>query len=159
LLEDAHHCSVRPAAPRAGVLLALPVLAATASSRVHKNLWQLGLSLYGLRTVYTLLLLALWRIKRPEGLKEYSPQDLGRVLGLDRAPEVKTLRRKLARLAAADGPRSSAWRWPSNGRCTRQGIGLSISMTRPCIRPTRPSQGPRGADAYFHAGDFDYCQR
>ena len=45
--------------------------------------------------------MALWRIKRPEGLKEYSPRDLGRVLGLDRAPEVKTLRRKLARLAAA----------------------------------------------------------
>jgi hypothetical protein len=55
-----------------------------------------------LRTsLLTLLLMALWRIKRPEGLKEYSPQDLGRVLGLDRAPEVKTLRRKLARLAAA----------------------------------------------------------
>ena len=33
-------------------------------------------------------------------LKEHSPADLGRVLGLDRAPEVKTLRRKLARLAA-----------------------------------------------------------
>jgi hypothetical protein len=48
----------------------------------------------------TLLLMALWRIKRPEGLKEHSPQDLGRVLGLDRAPEVKTLRRKLAGLAA-----------------------------------------------------------
>ncbi len=32
--------------------------------------------------------------------KEYSPQDLGRVLGLDRSPEVKTLRRKLARQAA-----------------------------------------------------------
>src|SRR3989442_9874407 len=45
--------------------------------------------------------MALWRIKRPEGLKEHSPQDLGRVLGLARAPEVKTLRRKLARLAAA----------------------------------------------------------
>ena len=41
------------------------------------------------------LLMALWRIKRPEGLKEHSPQELGRVLGLDRAPEVKTLRRKL----------------------------------------------------------------
>ena len=49
----------------------------------------------------TLLLMALWRIKRPEALKEHSPQNLGRVLGLDRAPEVKTLRRKLARLAAA----------------------------------------------------------
>jgi hypothetical protein len=52
-------------------------------------------------SLLTLLLMALWRIKRPEGLKEHSPQDLGRVLGLDRAPEVKTLRRKLAQLAAA----------------------------------------------------------
>jgi hypothetical protein len=33
-------------------------------------------------------------------LKEHSPEDLGKVLGLDRAPEVKTLRRKLSRLAA-----------------------------------------------------------
>ena len=63
---------------------------------------SLGPGFYGLRTsLLTLLLMALWRIKRPEGLKEYSPQDLGRVLGLDRAPEVKTLRRKLALLAAA----------------------------------------------------------
>jgi hypothetical protein len=47
-----------------------------------------------------LLLMALLRIKRPEGLKEHAPPDLGRVLGLDRAPEVKTVRRKLRRLAA-----------------------------------------------------------
>lgn len=47
----------------------------------------------------TLLLMALLRIKRPEGLKEYGPQDLGRLLGLDRAPEVKTLRGKLACIA------------------------------------------------------------
>jgi hypothetical protein len=40
------------------------------------------------------------RIKSPEGLKEHSPLALGRLLGLDRAPEVKTLRRKLTRLAA-----------------------------------------------------------
>ena len=44
--------------------------------------------------------MALMRIKRPEGLKEHSPEDLGRLLGLDRAPEVKTVGRKLARLAA-----------------------------------------------------------
>src|ERR1035438_9148534 len=63
---------------------------------------SLGPAFYGLRTsLLTLLLMALWRIKRPEGLKEHSPAELGRVLGLDRAPEVKTLRRKLARLAAA----------------------------------------------------------
>jgi prepilin-type processing-associated H-X9-DG protein len=88
--------------PRAGVLLALPALIAGGVFEcAHKIYGSLGPSFYGLRTsVLTLLLMALWRIKRPEGLKEHSPADLGRVLGLDRAPEVKTLRRKLAQLAA-----------------------------------------------------------
>jgi hypothetical protein len=61
----------------------------------------LGQAFHGLRTsMMTMLLMARLRIKRPEALKEHSPAALGRVLGLDRAPEVKTLRRKLARLAA-----------------------------------------------------------
>src|SRR6266404_777210 len=89
--------------PRAGVLLALPVLVASGVFECAQKIYgSLGPAFYGLRTsLLTLLFMALWRIKRPESLKEYSPQDLGRVLGLDRAPEVKTLRRKLARLAAA----------------------------------------------------------
>jgi len=89
--------------PRAGVLLTLPVLVASEVFACAQTIYgSLGPAFYGLRTsLLTLLLMALWRIKRPESLKEYSPQDLGRVLGLDRAPEVKTLRRKLARLAAA----------------------------------------------------------
>jgi transposase len=88
--------------PRAGVLLALPALIAGGVFACAQKIYgSLGPAFYGLRTsLLTLLLMALWRIKRPEGLKEHSPQDLGRVLGLDRAPEVKTLRRKLARLAA-----------------------------------------------------------
>ena len=88
--------------PRAGVLLALPALIAGGVFEcAHQIYGSLGPSFYGLRTsLLTMLLMALWRIKRPEGLKEHSPQDLGRVLGLDRAPEVKTLRRKLAQLAA-----------------------------------------------------------
>src|SRR5882672_10193255 len=91
------------AVPRAGVLLALPVLIASGVFECAQKIYgSLGPAFYGLRTsLLTLLLMALWRIKRPEALKEYSPADLGRVLGLDRAPEVKTLRRKLARLAAA----------------------------------------------------------
>jgi hypothetical protein len=86
----------------AGVLFALPVLVGSGLFRIaHKLYGGLGPSFYGLRTtLLTLLLMALWRIKRPEALKEYDPQTLGRVLGLDRAPEVKTVRRKLARLAA-----------------------------------------------------------
>ncbi len=104
LLEDAPPLfGSAKAVPRAGVLLALPVLAASGVFECAQKIYgSLGPAFYGLRTsLLTLLLMALWRIKRPEGLKEYSPQDLGRVLGLDRAPEVKTLRRKLARLAAA----------------------------------------------------------
>ncbi len=81
---------------------------------------SLGPAFYGLRTsLLTLLLMALWRIKRPEGLKEHSPQDLGRVLGLDRAPEVKTLRRKLACLAAT-------------GRAAQ--FGLALAQRRVALR-------------------------
>lgn len=103
LLEDAPPLFGSAAAvPRAGVLLALPVLMASGVFDCAQKIYgRLGPGFYGLRTsLLTLLLMALWRIKRPENLKEYSPQTLGRVLGLDRAPEVKTLRRKLASLAA-----------------------------------------------------------
>jgi transposase len=88
---------------RAGVLLALSPLVRSGVFECAQEIYgSLGPAFYGLRTsLLTLLLMALWRIKRPEALKEHSPQDLGRVLGLDRAPEVKTLRRKLTRLAAA----------------------------------------------------------
>ena len=89
--------------PRAGVLLALPALADSGVLDCAREIYgSIGPAFYGLRTtLVTLLLMALLRIKRPEALKEHPPEDLGRVLGLDRAPEVKTLRRKLSRLAAA----------------------------------------------------------
>ncbi len=88
--------------PCVGVLISVPALiesgVLTAARKIYGGL---GASFYGLRTILvTLLLMALLRIKRPEGLKEHSAADLGRILGLDRACEVKTLRRKLDRLAA-----------------------------------------------------------
>jgi hypothetical protein len=88
--------------PRAGGLLALPALIESGVIELaHKIYGSLGPAFYGLRTtILTLLLMALLRLKRPEALKEHSPDDLGRLLGLDRAPEVKTLRRKLSRMAA-----------------------------------------------------------
>jgi hypothetical protein len=43
--------------------------------------------------------MGLLRIKRPESLKEHDPASLGAIVGFDRAPEVKTVRRKLERLA------------------------------------------------------------
>ena len=47
------------------------------------------------------MFLALLREPRAEGATRIPPGALGRVLGLDRAPEVKTIRRKLAELATA----------------------------------------------------------
>ena len=88
--------------PRAGVLLGVPLLVASGVLEASEEIWgHIGPAFYGLRTtLVTLVFLALLRIKHSENVKEYSPPELGRVLGLDRAPEVKTIRRKLARLAA-----------------------------------------------------------
>jgi DNA-binding NarL/FixJ family response regulator len=88
--------------PGAGVLLAVPALVASGLLSVARQVYgSIGPAFYGLRTtLVAYVLLVLLRIPRPEMLKEYAPPDLGRVIGLDRMPEVKTLRRKLARLAA-----------------------------------------------------------
>lgn len=88
--------------PQAGVLLAIPALAQSGIFSITDKVYgHIGPAFYGLRTtMLTMLLMSLLRIKRPEGLKEHAPSNLGRIIGLDRAPEVKTLRRKLIRLAA-----------------------------------------------------------
>jgi transposase len=88
--------------PGAGVLLAIPALIDSGIFDISRKLYgEIGPAFYGLRTtLLTLLFMALLRIQRPEHLKERDPAALGRLLGLDRAPEVKTLRRKLTRLAA-----------------------------------------------------------
>ncbi len=88
--------------PGVGVLLALPCLVESDLFRISRKLYgEIGPAFYGLRTtLLTLLFMALLRIKRPEHLKERDPAAFGSLLGLDRAPEVKTLRRRLTRLAA-----------------------------------------------------------
>jgi hypothetical protein len=85
----------------AGVLLALPLLAELglldAADKVYGRLRN---GFYGLQaTLLTLAFMALLRIKTVEQLKEKSPGELGIVLGLDRMPEVKTLRRKLKEMS------------------------------------------------------------
>ena len=88
--------------PGVGALLALPYLVHSAVLQIARKLYgEIGPAFYGLRTtLLTLFLMALLRIQRPEQLKERDPAAFGRLLGLDRAPEVKTLRRQLGRLAA-----------------------------------------------------------
>jgi transposase len=88
--------------PGVGALLALPYLVHSTVLQIARKLYgEIGPAFYGLRTtLLTLFLMALLRVQRPEQLKERDPAAFGRLLGLDRAPEVKTLRRQLGRLAA-----------------------------------------------------------
>ncbi len=52
---------------------------------------------YGVESiVLTLAFMALARIKNPESLKHCKPGELGRLIGLDRVPEVKCLRNKIS---------------------------------------------------------------
>ena len=89
--------------PLAGLLLALPALEGTGLLEAARQVYgQLKNGFYGLAaTLLTLVFLALAGEPRAEGATRVPPAALGRVLGLDRAPEVKTIRRKLGELAAA----------------------------------------------------------
>jgi hypothetical protein len=85
----------------AGVLLGLALLEETHLLEEARAVYsRLKNGWYGLRSLlWTLVIMALLRIKRPEQLKHHDPASLGRVLGLPRAAEVKTLRRKLIEIA------------------------------------------------------------
>ena len=86
----------------AGVLLALPALLQQGLLDVTEGLYgRLNNGFFGLRSVLlTLAFMALLRIRSPEQLKAHAPGELGLLLGLDRAPEVKTVRRKLHEIGA-----------------------------------------------------------
>jgi hypothetical protein len=88
-----------------GALLALPALLTLGVLEAGEQTYgALKNAFYGLRaTLLVLAFMALLRIRTPEQLQGHPPGELGVLLGLDRAPEVKTLRRKL-------------WSWLGGGR-------------------------------------------
>ncbi len=88
--------------PLAGLLLALPPLAQSGLLACGRQVYgRLRNGFYGLEVMLVAgVFMALLREARAEGATRIPPAALGRVLGLDRAPEVKTIRRKLAELAA-----------------------------------------------------------
>ncbi|MGH9485036.1 MAG: putative transposase [Terriglobales bacterium] len=85
-----------------GALLALPALLTLGLLEAGEQTYgALRNGFYGLRaTLLIVALMFLLRIRTPEQLQGHPPGELGVLLGLDRAPEVKTLRRKLWELAA-----------------------------------------------------------
>ena len=93
----------------AGALLALPAILDTGLLAVGEKVFgQLKNGFYGLRSVLlTLVFMAIVRVKTVEKLSSHAPGELGFLVGLDRVPEVKTVRRKLREM----GVRGQAWKF------------------------------------------------
>lgn len=80
----------------AGVLFLLPALLAQGLLKTKEVYKIPDTHYYGLESiVLTLAFMALGRIKNPEQLKQCKPGEIGKIIGLDRIPEVRCLREKI----------------------------------------------------------------
>jgi hypothetical protein len=105
--------------PQGGVLLALPALLAVGLLRHSAELYTLPNGFYSLSSVLMLLaLMALARLASIEQLRYAAAGEWGNLLGLDRVPEVRTLREKLKLLCAEQG-RAARW----NAALAKEWIG------------------------------------
>jgi hypothetical protein len=103
-----------------GVLLALPALLAEGLLRYSPDRYKLPDGFYGIDSIFLLLgLMALARIRSLEQLRYEPPGEWGKLLGLDRIPEVRTLRAKL-KLLCRDLGRAMQW----NVELAKQWIAL-----------------------------------
>jgi hypothetical protein len=91
-----------------GLLAGLPALCANGLlSGIDRHL-KLPAGFYScLHILLTMGFMALSRIRRPEGLRHLPPGEMGKLIGLDRVPEVRTLREKITVMALNGDP--AAW--------------------------------------------------
>ncbi len=83
----------------AGVLFSIPALISQGLDKTFKVFKPLPPGFYGLHHIIIILcFMALCRIKNVEQLKKHSPGEFGKLLGLDRIPEVNYFRTKLAQI-------------------------------------------------------------
>jgi prepilin-type processing-associated H-X9-DG protein len=86
-----------------GVLFALPALLMNGLLKYSDKFFKLPDGYYSLYNVFLLLgFMALARVKNIERLRYQEPGEWGRILGLDRIPEVRTLREKVGFLSAEE---------------------------------------------------------
>ena len=86
-----------------GVLAALPMLLRAGLLGAANRLFRLPNGFYGLTTILLFVaFMTLARVRNPESLRYQAPGEWGAILGLDRCPETKTLRRKIRLLASAE---------------------------------------------------------
>ena len=87
-----------------GVLCALPGLAENGLFRHLETLPVVGGFYMTLQVILLLAYMALCRVKTVEGLQFEAPGEMGKLLGLDRVPEVRCLRKKLSKLTEDEAP-------------------------------------------------------
>lgn len=88
-----------------GVLCAMPALIANGLfAHLQKAFPSLGGYYTTLQVITLLAYMALCRIKTVERLQYESPGELGKLMGLDRVPEVRCLRNKLSQLSQGNAP-------------------------------------------------------
>ena len=91
--------------PCAGVLFALPALLAVGLLDGAQDHLKLPAGYYGLDSLLLLsAFMALARLQSMEALRYRAPGEWGKLLGLDRIPEVRTMREKLRALSQGDQP-------------------------------------------------------
>jgi transposase len=93
--------------PYGGVLCALPALLSNGLLSGINTLGRLGGYYHGLHVLLLLGFMALARIKTAESLRGKAPGEFGKLMGLDRIPEVRCLRKKMDQLSRDE----SAERW------------------------------------------------
>ena len=93
--------------PYGGVLCALPALLSNGLLSGINTLGKLGGYYHGLHVLLLLGFMALARIKTSESLRGKAPGEFGKLMGLDRIPEVRCLRKKMDQLSRDE----SAERW------------------------------------------------
>lgn len=92
--------------PCAGVLVALPALLSIGLLEHNKAFFQLPKGYYGLDSIFLLLaFMALARVKTIERSRYCAPGEWGKIIGLDRIPDARTLREKVHIISDGDDAR------------------------------------------------------
>ena len=95
--------------PQGGVLCAMPALLTEGLLRHTRSIYTLPPGYYPLESIFLYLaLLALVRCASLEQTRYESPGEWGKLLGLDRLPEVRTLREKIGVFCGQEG-RAAQW--------------------------------------------------
>jgi hypothetical protein len=134
--------------PQGGVLCALPALLSQGLLRHTRGFYLLPPGYYPLESIFLYLaLLALVRCRSLEQTRYEAPGEWGKLLGLDRLPEVRTLRQKIGLLCAEEG-RAAQWQsrlakeWMEGAAADPEKEGVGLFYVDGHVRVYHGSLGP-----------------